>query len=234
MQDGWIKTYRALREWYGYRSSKRVHLWIELLLRASHQSMPFLFNGKPITLEPGQFVTGRKSLSATTGISESYVEDLLTEFESQGQLQQQKSNTSRLITIVKWENYQACDNASDNKKTTKRQQKDTNKNDNKEKNDKNIKNAEEKPVKTVFTEGDDTTTLSPDFVQSLKDNPLYHGINIDTEIGKMEQWLKVNPAKKNLKRFAINWLARAIDSRNNRPVLSNNYQVKTKFNPKPL
>lgn len=39
---------------------------------------------------------------------------------------------------------------------------------------------------------------------------IYKGIDVDAEIGKMDAWLEANPrrAKKNLKRFAVNWLNR--------------------------
>jgi len=148
VNNGYIKLFRSFKDWYGFGSSKRVHLWITLLMLANHKEHTFLFCGKPTRILPGQFITGRKSLSATTKISESYIEDLLSEFEKQGQLQQQKSNTSRLITIVKWSDYQGYDNGEDNgedngattERTTERQQKDTNKNVKNEKNEKNVNN----------------------------------------------------------------------------------------------
>jgi len=39
---------------------------------------------------------------------------------------------------------------------------------------------------------------------------IYKGIDVDAEIAKMDAWLEANPkrAKKNLKRFAVNWLNR--------------------------
>jgi len=145
MTNGYIKLFRSFREWYGYGNEKRVALWIELLLLASHTENRFIFNGSPVTVMPGQFITGRKKLSLATGISESYIEDLLTEFEKEGQIQQQKSTTSRMITIVKWEEYQSCDSGktaerqpSDNGATTERQPSDTIK---KVKNDKKVKNV---------------------------------------------------------------------------------------------
>ena len=120
MENGYIKLYRSFRDWYGYKSHKRLALWVELLFCASHKTKDCLFGGKFLTLTPGQFVTGRKLLSSATGISETYVEKILDEFESIGQVRQQKCSTSRLITIVKWVEYQDRDSG----KTAERQQKD--------------------------------------------------------------------------------------------------------------
>jgi hypothetical protein len=104
---GWVKVHRKLREKGWYNQSNKVHLWIELLLRASHKEREFMFNGENITLEPGQFITGRKDLSRATGIPESTVERILTFFEkSEQQIEQQKTFHNRLITVLSWEDYQ--------------------------------------------------------------------------------------------------------------------------------
>lgn len=154
MDNGYIKLFRSFREWYGYSSSKRVHLWIDLLMRANHAEADYLFDGVPIVIKPGQFVTGRKKLHESTGISESYIEDLLTELEKQQQIQQVKCSTSRLITIVKWSEYQSCDNGEDNRATTERQPSDTNK---KNKNNKNDKN---KNVGGTFSKDENDTAIT--------------------------------------------------------------------------
>jgi hypothetical protein len=114
MKNGYIKLFRSIRDWYGYESSARVHLWIELLLLASHKNRKTIFDGSPITLKPGQLITKRCVLSASTRLSESYVEKLLKEFENNGQLEQLASNRSRLITILMWDGYQLSDNQEDN------------------------------------------------------------------------------------------------------------------------
>lgn len=151
MHNGYIKLYRSFRDWYGYKSHKRLALWVELLFCASHKNTDCLFKGKFIQIKPGQFITGRKALSSATGVSETQVERILNEFESIGQIGQQKSNTSRLITIVKWSEYQEKDSG----RTTEGQQKDsgrTTEGHNQEyKNDKNNKKVEQHSVFTPPT-----------------------------------------------------------------------------------
>ena len=111
---GWIKVHRKLREKGWYKNSNKVHLWIELLLRASYSEREFMFNGENIMLAPGQLITGRKDLAESTGIHESSVERILTFFEkNEQQIEQQKTSRSRLITILYWEDYQEGEQQSE-------------------------------------------------------------------------------------------------------------------------
>lgn len=45
-----------------------------------------------------------------------------------------------------------------------------------------------------------------DFINSLKNNPAYKHIDIDTELAKMDAWLSTRPARKKTRRFVVNWL----------------------------
>lgn len=105
-------------------------MWVHLLLSANHESKEFIWNGQTILIRAGQFITGRKQLSENTGIPETTVERILSFFEKERQIGQQKTTKYRLITIYKWSEYQILDN----KRTTSGQQADTNKNEKKEKN----------------------------------------------------------------------------------------------------
>jgi hypothetical protein len=132
--NGWIKLYRKLLDNPICNKPAWLSLWIHLLLLANHDNgSKFVWNGKEIELKAGQFVTGREVLSRKTGIPESTIEDRLSFLENSLQIRQQKFNKYRLITIVKWKEYQE----TDNKPTTNRQQTDT------FKNVKNIRSKEE-------------------------------------------------------------------------------------------
>jgi hypothetical protein len=106
MKEGWIKLHRRLTEKGYYKDSEYVHLWIHLLCNASHKTTEFLFNNKVQKLEVGQLLTGRLQLAKDTGISESKVERILKCFESEQQIEQQKNNRFRLITIKNWTAFQ--------------------------------------------------------------------------------------------------------------------------------
>lgn len=104
-----------------------------------------MWNGKIEKLEPGQFVTGRNSLSSDTGISPSTVEDILNVFESEQQIRQQKNNKFRLLTVLNWKEYQDIrqqkQQQSDSKPTSSRHLADT---------FKNVKNERIKELKNTI------------------------------------------------------------------------------------
>jgi len=125
---GWISLHRKLAEKSFYsKDSEKVHLWIHLLLKANHKGKEEFFDGKIIHCNPGQFTTGRKQLSSETGISESKIQRILKYFEKiEQQIEQQTSNKNRLITIVRWDEYQKNEHQIEqqvnNKRTTSEQQ----------------------------------------------------------------------------------------------------------------
>lgn len=107
-----------------YTHSAYVHLWVHILLSASHEEAEFMWNKKIEKLLPGQFLTGRRKLALATGIPETTIEDVLSMFEREGQIRQQKNNKFRLITVLNWKSYQDHPTTkrqqSDNKATTSR------------------------------------------------------------------------------------------------------------------
>ena len=134
---GWIKLYRCLLDDAVCQKSAYFHLWVTLLLMAAHKDREFIFNNKVQKLQPGQLITGRKKLSKLTRIRESTVEDILRLLENAGKIRQQTNSKFRLISIVKWEDYQGDENPrqqTNSTPTASRQHADT------YKNDKNVKN----------------------------------------------------------------------------------------------
>jgi hypothetical protein len=106
--EGWIKVYRKLSEKAFYKKdSEKVHLWVHLLIKATHDGREESLGGKPYFCNPGEFTTGRKQLSEQTGISESKIERILINFEKiEQQIKQQKTTSNRLISILNWNEYQ--------------------------------------------------------------------------------------------------------------------------------
>lgn len=149
---GWIKLYRSIENKGWYRDSEYVHLWVHLLLKASHKGKEFMFNNEIVKLKPGQLITGRKALSVETSISESKIERILNLFENERQIEQQTNSRNRVITIVSWDAYQKSEQQMDSKRTASEQPVDTNKNDNNENNDKKILRKRSKEFKAPTLE----------------------------------------------------------------------------------
>ena len=133
--QGWIKLYRQIQNKGYYKKSHYVHLWVHLLLNANHKDNEFMWNGDLILIKEGQLLTGRKELSAGTGISQSTIERILKMLENEHQIMQRKTTKFRIITIINWKDFQGGQQ-TDNKRTTNGQQTDTNKNDKNEENEK--------------------------------------------------------------------------------------------------
>jgi hypothetical protein len=120
-ENGWIKIHRSMLDKGWFVDSHAVHLWIYLLMKAVHKPKEHLWNGQIIMLQPGQFITGRIKVSQETGIQESKVERLLTLFTQLGQIEQQTTSTSRLISILNYDKYQEGEQRVNNKRTTAEQ-----------------------------------------------------------------------------------------------------------------
>ena len=143
--DGWIKVHRKiLSNITVMKDPEYFTVWMYLLLNATHKQMERWFKGEKRLLQPGQLLTGRKSISETCNISESKVQRILRMLENEHQIEQETSNKNRLITIVNWNEYQRSEQQTEqqlnNKRTTTEQQLNTNKNVKNVKNDKNDKN----------------------------------------------------------------------------------------------
>lgn len=118
MNNGWIKLHRSIRDKGYYQDSQYVHLWLHLMLLASHDETEFLWNGKIVKLKGGQFVTGRQKMAKETGINEYKIERILKCFETEQQIAQQKTSKYRLITILNWDKYQKLHNDLHDERTT--------------------------------------------------------------------------------------------------------------------
>ena len=48
-----------------------------------------------------------------------------------------------------------------------------------------------------------------EFIEALKTNPVYKGIDINKELEKMDKWLVANPHRQKTRRFILRWLSKA-------------------------
>lgn len=142
--EGWIKLHRKLLDNpIIIKDSDYLSVWIYILLNSTHKEYDTLFKGERITLQKGQLITGRKSISEKLKINESKVQRILKTLENEQQIEQQNGNKNRLITILSWDKYQQDEQQTEqqvnNNRTTSEQQVNTNKNEKNIKNEKNKK-----------------------------------------------------------------------------------------------
>ena len=119
--EGWIKIHRQILDNpIICKDSDYLSVWIYLLLNATHKEIPALFKGEKIILQPGQLITGRKSMADKLKISESKIYRVINEYKSEQQIEQQTSNKNSLITILNWNKYQQNEQQNEQQMNNKR------------------------------------------------------------------------------------------------------------------
>lgn len=144
--EGWIKLHRKLLDNpIVSKDSDYLAVWIYLLLNATHTEYDTIFKSKRITLQPGQLITGIISIGNKLKINTSKVQRILKTFENEKQIEQQTTNQNRLVSIIRWNEYQQNEKQNEKQvknewQTSEKQVKTNNniKNINNENNEKNI------------------------------------------------------------------------------------------------
>ena len=114
MTEGYIKLYRCLEDnplWLSEPFTKG-QAWVDLLLMANYTVSEFQVRGIWVKVLPGQIARGEKYLAKRWAWSRDKVRAFLFNLETRQQIRQQKSNVISIITIVKWEQYQANQTAN--------------------------------------------------------------------------------------------------------------------------
>lgn len=100
--QGWIKLHRKIMEWDWYKDTSTAFLFYHLLLTANHE--PNKWRG--ILIDTGQLITGRKSLSNDTGLSEQQIRTSLDKLKSTSNITIKSTSKYSIITICNWNLYQ--------------------------------------------------------------------------------------------------------------------------------
>lgn len=143
MNEGsFIVLYRKLRDWEWYTDSKMVHIFIHLLLMASYKDS----NYRGVKIKRGQLLTGRLSISQSTGISHQSVRTCLRRLVLTNEIAIEPTNQYSIITICNYDFYQRFDRKSTSKTTNKNKDSEQTTN-----NDTTTFNAVETKLTKVFT-----------------------------------------------------------------------------------
>lgn len=145
MNHGYVKLYRKVMDSFVWTNPNMYKLWSLCLMKASHEKRKFLFNGKEVWLNSGEFVTGRDAITFEMNkgakrehqVNSASVWRWLKKFESEQMLNIKSTTKYSVISINNWEEYQVNEQQVNSSRTTSEQQVNTYKN---EKNDKNEKN----------------------------------------------------------------------------------------------
>lgn len=141
--SGWIKLHRSMLEWEWYDDINVMRLFIHCLLRANHKDKQW----RGIDINRGQFYTSLDTLSEETGLTAMQLRTCFSKLKVTGEVTSSGMARGRMVTVVKYEEYQDDNRLNDSLSTGLQQGSNrvatTNKNDKNDKNkDKDIAKAE--------------------------------------------------------------------------------------------
>lgn len=127
--SGFIKLHRNILEWEWYDDANTFRLFIHCLLRANHKERKW----RGVTIDRGQFYTSLDTLAEETGLTPRQIRTSLDRLKTTGELSSTNMRRGRMVTVVKYENYQGDVSQTTAKKSVKCQASDrlttANKND---------------------------------------------------------------------------------------------------------
>ena len=117
MNAGFILLYRQITEWEWYQNPNTFRLFLHILLKANFSDGRF--EGREV--KRGQLVTSLPKLSVQTKLSIQQVRTALRHLISTGEITDEGTSQYRVITVVKYDQYQS-DNRQNNSQSTDDQQ----------------------------------------------------------------------------------------------------------------
>lgn len=115
MAGRFIKLYDKILKWEWYRDTNTFRLFMHLLLKANYKDVSF----KGHKILRGQLVTSLTSLSADTSLSVRQVRDSLEHLKMTGEVTSKAYSKYRVITIVRYDEYQSNDKQNDSQVTSR-------------------------------------------------------------------------------------------------------------------
>lgn len=111
----WIKIHNSLLDWEWYSDGNMVRLWLHLLLKANYKDKKWMGQ----VVKRGQLVTGRDALSKELGISVQVIRTCMKRLVSTNEITIKPTNKYSIITICRYDEYQACESTTNQQSTSK-------------------------------------------------------------------------------------------------------------------
>jgi len=105
-EGGWIKIHRSIFKNPWMRNADVLGIWLYILLNVAYQPKDVVFEGKRITLQPGQGLFKMRQMAKELGVPRSTLHRVIMLFKSETQVETQSSPRNTIITVVNWNKYQ--------------------------------------------------------------------------------------------------------------------------------
>ena len=114
-EKGWIKLHRRIQDcWiWDEKPFDKPRAWIDLLLLANHADKKIMFNGNPLIIKRGQYLTSIRKLAERWGWSYDKVSRFLNALVLEDMLRKESDNSRTLLTVINYEVYQDVPNADE-------------------------------------------------------------------------------------------------------------------------
>jgi hypothetical protein len=208
--QGYIKLYRKTMCSPIWQDPYYLKIWMYCLMRATHKEHNQLVGNQIVTLQPGEFVTGRTSLAEdlNKGMKPKQKQSeiswwrYLNNLEKWEMLNIKKTNKYSVVSIVKWSEYQETEQQVNINGTSNEQQLNTNKNV------KNVKNEKKNNTrKQVFEETSLPYQLSVYFLERIRENnPKYKEPNLQAWSNDIRKMMEIDDRTEDQIRYLMKWV----------------------------
>ena len=113
---GYIRLHRQVQDcwvWFADKKFSKGQAWVDLLMLANHQEKKIIFNGEPMVISRGQYLTSIRSLAERWGWSKDSVARFLTATANDKMIKKESDSHRTLITIVNYGVYQYSENENE-------------------------------------------------------------------------------------------------------------------------
>jgi hypothetical protein len=104
MEDGWIKLYRKLIEWHHYKNGNTFRLFLHLLMTANIEDKQWKDG---VVIKRGQVVTSIAKLAYELGLTDNQIRTSKNTLKRTGEITIKTTNKYSIITVCKFDDYQA-------------------------------------------------------------------------------------------------------------------------------
>jgi len=107
--SGWIKIHRSILKNPWMQDISVLGAWVYILMNVAYQPEDVIFEGKRITLQPGQGLFKIRQMAKILGVSHSKLNRTILLFTNEKQIETQTSPRNTIITVLNWQKYQAVE-----------------------------------------------------------------------------------------------------------------------------